>query len=78
MYAEIKYDGERVEVHKQGDRFEYFSRSLKPVGSHKVRAEGVVYWNVMHVRSLASIYIATCALFIVGQGVHINIHVCTL
>ena len=36
MYAEIKYDGERVQVHKQGDRFEYFSRSLKPVGSHKV------------------------------------------
>ena len=40
MYAEIKYDGERVQVHKQGDRFEYFSRSLKPVGSHKVCAEG--------------------------------------
>ena len=36
MYAEIKYDGERVQVHKQGDRFEYFSRSLKPVQSHKV------------------------------------------
>jgi DNA ligase-3 len=36
MYAEIKYDGERVQVHKQGDKFEYFSRSLKPVQSHKV------------------------------------------
>ena len=36
MYAEIKYDGERVQVHKQGDRFEYFSRSLKAVQPHKV------------------------------------------
>ena len=36
MYAEIKYDGERVQVHKQGDRFEFFSRSLKPVQPHKV------------------------------------------
>ena len=37
MYAEIKYDGERVQVHKQGDKFEYFSRSLKAVQPHKVR-----------------------------------------
>ena len=37
MYAEIKYDGERVQVHKQGSRFQYFSRSLKPVLPHKVR-----------------------------------------
>ncbi|KAI0232597.1 hypothetical protein LSAT2_017077 [Lamellibrachia satsuma] len=37
MYAEIKYDGERVQVHKQGGRFEYFSRSLKPVLPHKVQ-----------------------------------------
>ncbi|XP_077998506.1 DNA ligase 3-like [Glandiceps talaboti] len=36
MYAEIKYDGERVQVHKQGDQFEYYSRSLKPVLPHKV------------------------------------------
>lgn len=31
MYAEIKYDGERVQLHKKGDKFCYFSRSLKPV-----------------------------------------------
>ncbi|XP_014663885.1 PREDICTED: DNA ligase 3-like [Priapulus caudatus] len=37
MYSEIKYDGERVQVHKQGDRFSYFSRSLKPVLAHKVQ-----------------------------------------
>ena len=37
MYAEIKYDGERVQLHKQGDSFSYFSRSLKPVLPHKVR-----------------------------------------
>ena len=36
MFAEIKYDGERVQVHKQGDQFQYFSRSLKPVQAHKV------------------------------------------
>ncbi|XP_077402090.1 DNA ligase 3 [Vanacampus margaritifer] len=36
MYSEIKYDGERVQVHKSGDTFSYFSRSLKPVLPHKV------------------------------------------
>lgn len=36
MYSEIKYDGERVQVHKQGDSFKYFSRALKPVMAHKV------------------------------------------
>ncbi|PAA79582.1 hypothetical protein BOX15_Mlig020357g5, partial [Macrostomum lignano] len=36
FYAEIKYDGERVQVHKQGQQFSYFSRSLKPVQPHKV------------------------------------------
>ncbi|KAL1509486.1 hypothetical protein ABEB36_004211 [Hypothenemus hampei] len=36
MYSEIKYDGERVQVHKHGKEFKYFSRSLKPVLPHKV------------------------------------------
>nr|CAD7197816.1 unnamed protein product [Timema douglasi] len=36
MYSEIKYDGERVQVHKQGHEYKYFSRSLKPVLPHKV------------------------------------------
>ncbi|XP_053130642.1 DNA ligase 3 [Hemicordylus capensis] len=36
MYSEIKYDGERVQVHKKGDHFSYFSHSLKPVLPHKV------------------------------------------
>ncbi|GAB1605965.1 DNA ligase 3 [Argonauta hians] len=36
FYAEIKYDGERVQVHKDGTDFRYFSRSLKPVLPHKV------------------------------------------
>ncbi|XP_026281642.2 DNA ligase 3 [Frankliniella occidentalis] len=36
MYSEIKYDGERVQVHKQGDEFKYYSRALKPVLAHKV------------------------------------------
>ncbi|TRY78644.1 hypothetical protein TCAL_13609 [Tigriopus californicus] len=37
MYSEIKYDGERVQLHKQGSDFKYFSRSLKPVLPHKVK-----------------------------------------
>ncbi|KAJ8022059.1 DNA ligase 3 [Holothuria leucospilota] len=36
MYSEIKYDGERVQIHKQGNDFQYFSRSLKQVLPHKV------------------------------------------
>uniref|UniRef100_A0A914UKU5 DNA ligase n=1 Tax=Plectus sambesii TaxID=2011161 RepID=A0A914UKU5_9BILA len=36
MYSEIKYDGERVQLHKHGDTFTYYSRSLKPVQRHKV------------------------------------------
>lgn len=36
MLSEIKYDGERVQVHKSGSDFTYFSRSLKPVLSHKI------------------------------------------
>ncbi|CAK9798733.1 DNA ligase 3 [Anthophora quadrimaculata] len=36
MLSEVKYDGERVQVHKRGNEFRYFSRSLKPVLSHKV------------------------------------------
>lgn len=37
MYSEIKYDGERVQVHKCGSDFKYFSRSLKPVMPHKIQ-----------------------------------------
>ncbi|CAG5129065.1 unnamed protein product, partial [Candidula unifasciata] len=37
FFAEIKYDGERVQVHKRGDEFKFFSRSLKPVLEHKVK-----------------------------------------
>lgn len=36
FYVEIKYDGERVQIHKQGNIFNYYSRSLKPVMQHKV------------------------------------------
>lgn len=36
LYAEIKYDGERVQLHKQGFDFKYLSRNLKPVQPHKV------------------------------------------
>nr|CDS32321.1 DNA ligase 3 [Hymenolepis microstoma] len=36
VLVEIKYDGERVQIHKHGDKFVYYSRSLKPVQPHKV------------------------------------------
>ncbi|EJD74156.1 DNA ligase [Loa loa] len=36
MYAEIKYDGERLQLHKDGSNFRFFSRSLKPALDHKV------------------------------------------
>ncbi|XP_018353062.1 PREDICTED: DNA ligase 3 [Trachymyrmex septentrionalis] len=36
MLSEVKYDGERVQVHKSGNDFRYFSRSLKPVLPHKI------------------------------------------
>ncbi|VDK79427.1 unnamed protein product [Litomosoides sigmodontis] len=36
MYAEIKYDGERLQLHKDGSTFMFFSRSLKPTLDHKV------------------------------------------
>lgn len=40
MLSEVKYDGERVQVHKRGSEFKYFSRSLKPVLPHKVSSPG--------------------------------------
>uniref|UniRef100_A0AAF5PYJ8 DNA ligase 3 n=1 Tax=Wuchereria bancrofti TaxID=6293 RepID=A0AAF5PYJ8_WUCBA len=36
MFAEIKYDGERLQLHKDGSKFMFFSRSLKPTLDHKV------------------------------------------
>ncbi|CAF3729866.1 unnamed protein product [Rotaria sordida] len=37
FYAEVKYDGERLQLHKdQTNKFKFFSRSLKPVIEHKI------------------------------------------
>lgn len=36
ILAEIKYDGERLQIHKRGKEFNYFSRNLKQVQPHKV------------------------------------------
>ncbi|KAH8306383.1 hypothetical protein KR018_009650, partial [Drosophila ironensis] len=37
LYSEIKYDGERVQIHKQGKEFKFFSRNMKPVMDHKIK-----------------------------------------
>ena len=36
FFAEVKYDGDRVQIHKKGDELRYFSRNLKPVKPEKV------------------------------------------
>mmetsp|Transcript_8130 Transcript_8130/g.13154 ORF Transcript_8130/g.13154 Transcript_8130/m.13154 type:complete len:760 (+) Transcript_8130:62-2341(+) len=36
LFSEVKYDGERIQIHKDGSNFKYFSRQLKPVMRHKV------------------------------------------
>lgn len=36
MYVEIKYDGERVQLHKNGDELAFYSRNLKPVKEDKI------------------------------------------
>lgn len=35
ILAEVKYDGERLQVHKNGDKYQYYSRNLKQVSDHK-------------------------------------------
>lgn len=37
LYTEVKYDGERVQIHKRGSEFKFFSRNLKPVMDHKIK-----------------------------------------
>ena len=34
-YSEVKYDGERVQIHKDGDSWSFWARSLKPVKPDK-------------------------------------------
>lgn len=36
MFAEIKYDGERIQIHKKGDEYAFFSRNLKKILEWKV------------------------------------------
>lgn len=37
IWAEIKYDGERVQVHFDGQHWKYYARSLKPVAENKIK-----------------------------------------
>lgn len=36
FYSEVKYDGERVQIHKEGNEFKFFSRNLKISDERKV------------------------------------------
>ncbi|XP_017776293.1 PREDICTED: DNA ligase 3-like [Nicrophorus vespilloides] len=36
IFSEVKYDGERVQVHKKNKELKFFSRSLLPVQKHKI------------------------------------------
>lgn len=54
MFAEIKYDGERVQLHKHGNTFSFYSRSLKPVQRHKVRLSF----------SLFTLQVETCEIYV--------------
>ncbi len=36
LNVEIKYDGERVQIHKVNGKYSFYSRTLKPVSDHKV------------------------------------------
>eukprot|EP01125_Pyxidicula_operculata_P015395 TRINITY_DN5220_c0_g1_i2.p1 TRINITY_DN5220_c0_g1~~TRINITY_DN5220_c0_g1_i2.p1 ORF type:complete len:896 (+),score=176.10 TRINITY_DN5220_c0_g1_i2:14-2701(+) len=37
MLCEIKYDGERIQIHKNGDEYKTYSRNLKPIKVDKVQ-----------------------------------------
>jgi ATP-dependent DNA ligase len=37
LFSEIKYDGERIQIHKSGQEFKCYSRNLKPVQPWKVK-----------------------------------------
>lgn len=34
-FSEVKYDGERIQIHKQGNRLTFFARSLRPMRADK-------------------------------------------
>jgi hypothetical protein len=38
MFAEIKYDGERIQIHKKGEEYSFYSRNLKKMLEWKVAA----------------------------------------
>uniref|UniRef100_A0A7S1KS15 DNA ligase (ATP) n=1 Tax=Percolomonas cosmopolitus TaxID=63605 RepID=A0A7S1KS15_9EUKA len=37
MFADLKVDGERLQIHKDGDKFQYWSRNLRPVTEYKIK-----------------------------------------
>lgn len=68
MYSEIKYDGERVQVHKNGDNFSYFSRSLKPVLPHKVSLLTLPHAHTCMHAHTHTCSLGSCPVIIVTSG----------
>ncbi|APG58353.1 DNA ligase [BeAn 58058 virus] len=43
IFVELKYDGERVQIHKQNKKYKYFSRNSKPVSQDKVDGFDILF-----------------------------------
>lgn len=62
-FSEFKYDGERVQVHKVGETFRFFSRSLKTVPAKKL-GDLEKYLNIALPKSNTS-YILDCEMLMI-------------
>jgi DNA ligase-3 len=56
--AEMKYDGERIQIHKNGDEFQCYSRNLKKIMDWKVKEVREFIPLAMKVNTLKSFEIS--------------------